>query len=313
MASGRVRRGARAAQILAGVLASGAGCVGPSNYGAGGHYQGPEAATPSAPAPALLSAHVSAFGVEPPLGEQTQTRMLDVGEPAEDRIVLVFGQELDPLTVDPRGFGVIRADGRRVRPKRALLAPADEGDENRSLTLLGNFGSEDAPPVAVHVIGGLHAETGEELAGLDAPISGLREPDRALVVERLEPSSSRCPEARQVIRSYWTDALDSVGVGDLGAVELHLADGRVLAPVDFDDQAQREEDQEGDAGLAPGRADDNVLDLCVDADEAVVHVRFGAGIFTDAGGRPTAAADLTLSATLPSASASTGAGAATAK
>ena len=294
MLSGAGARAAQSGALLAVVLSATGACVGATHYSARGHYQRPEAATPAQPQPALLSAHVSRFGDEPPPPSQTETeRMLDAGEPAEDQLVLVFGQELDPLTIDPRGFGVIRADGRRVRPKRAILAPADEGDENRSLTLLGNFGSEDAPPVAVHVIGGLHAETGEELAGLDAPITAPTEPDRALLVERLEPSSSRCPEARQVIRSYWTDILSSVGAADLAAVELYLADGRVLAPVDFDDQAVREED--GDA-LGPGRGDDNVLDLCVDADEAVVHVRFAAGIFTDLGGRPTAAVDLTLAA-----------------
>ena len=270
-------------------------CVDASSYGARGRYQGPEPPAPAKPEPVLLSAHLSAYGDEPtPLAEAREPRMLEREELAEDRILLVFGQELDPLTVDARGFGVIRADGRRVRPRRAFLAPADEGDENRSLTLLGNFGSEGAPPVAVHVIAGLYAETGEELRGLDAQIRPLAEPDLPLLVERVAPSSSRCPEAQQVIRSYWTDTLSAVGEGDLQQVELRLADGRTLAPVDFDDQARRE--GEAEDGLGPGRGDDNVLDLCVDATEAVVHVRFAAGIFSDAGGRPTAAADLTLSA-----------------
>lgn len=307
--SGSGARGARAIGRWAGALAAlawlGLACVDASTYGVRGHYQGPQ--QPAAPRPEslLLSAHLSAFGDPPaPLAELREPRLLDAGEPAEDRILLVFARELDPMTVDPRGFGVIRADGRRVRPKRAFLAPADEGDENRSLTLIGNFGAEDASPVAVHVIAGLHAESGEDLAGLDAQITPLDEPDRPLLIERLAPSPSRCPEARQVIRSYWSDALTMVGAADLERVELHLGDGRILAPVGFDDQAWREEDQvEGEveegAGASPGRADDNVLDLCVDADEAVVLVRFGAGIFSDGGGRPTAGADLSLATALP--------------
>jgi hypothetical protein len=64
----------------------------------------------------------------------------------------------------------------------------------------------------------------------------------------------------------------------------------MLAPTGFDDQAQREDDP------APGPIDDNVLDLCVDADVAVVHVRFAAGLFEDEGGHGNAAADLTLPA-----------------
>jgi hypothetical protein len=267
-------------------------CATPSSYGVRGHYQAPEPAPAPAPAPLLVSAHLSRFGVEPAaVGASAQPRMLEGSEASEDQILLVFGHELDPLTIDPRGFAVLRGDGHRVRPTRAFLAPADEGDENRSLTLTGNFGGVDSLPVAVHVIGDLAAEAGASLQGLDAQISGPNEPDRPVHIERLEPSASRCPEARQVLRTYWTDTLADVGADDLARVELHLADGRVITPIEFDDQAQRVGD-EPLAGL--GRGDDNVLDLCVDADPAVVHVRFAAGVFTDNNALPTAAADLSL-------------------
>jgi hypothetical protein len=217
--------------------------------------------------------------------------MVEVGEHRQDRMLLVFAVELDPLTIDPLRFGVLRADGRRVRPTRVFLAPADEGDENRSLTLVGNFGGAGAPPVAVHVIGSLYAETGEPLQGLDANISSIAEPDRAIVAERVEPGPSRCPAARQVVRTYWTDALAQVGADDLAGISLRLADGRTLAPSEFDDQAVRAEDAPG-----AGPIDDNVLDLCVDSEVAVVHVHIGAGLFTDARGLPTAAADIALMA-----------------
>jgi hypothetical protein len=217
--------------------------------------------------------------------------MLEGSEFSEDRIVLVFGQELDPLTIDPRAFAIMRGDGRRVRPTRAFLAPADEGDENRSLTLTGNFGSAGSPPVAIHVIGELYAETGASLQGLDAPITPASEPDHPVAAERREPSPSRCPAAQQVIRTYWTDTLTNVGDDDLAGIELRLADGRVIAPSGFDDQARRAEDEQL-PGL--GRADDNVLDLCVDAEQAVLHVRFAAGLFADENALPTAAADLNL-------------------
>jgi hypothetical protein len=271
-------------------------CASPSSYGVRGRYQTPEPGPALAPAPLLISAHVSRFGVEPAAvvgasDVSSQPRMLEGSEASEDRILLVFGHELDPLTIDPRGFAILRGDGHRVRPTRAFLAPADEGDENRSLTLTGNFGDAESLPVAVHVIGDLYTEAGESLQGLDAQISGPSEPDRPVHVERLEPSASRCPEARQVIRTYWSDTLAGVGDDDLARVELRLADGRAITPSGFDDQAQRVDD-EPLAGL--GRADDNVLDLCVDADQAVLHVRFAAGVFTDANALPTAAADLSL-------------------
>lgn len=278
-------------------------CATPASYGVRGHYQHPEAALASAPAPLLVSAHISRFGVErepaqmaapdTDTGVSGPPRMLEGSEISEDRILLVFGQELDPLTIDPRAFAISRGDGRRVRPTRAFLAPADESDENRSLTLTGNFGGADSLPVAIHVIGELFTEAGLPLQGLGAEISGPAEPDRPLHIERLEPSTSRCPTARQVIRTYWSDTLSEVGDDDLAQIELRLADGRVITPIGFDDQAQRVGDEQL-PGL--GRADDNVLDLCVDAEQAVLHVRFAAGVFTDANNTPTAAADLSLAA-----------------
>lgn len=267
----------------------------PSRYGVRGRYQSPEPVPLPAPTAPIVSAHVSRWGEEPVgLSEASAPRMVEGSEREEDLILLVFAQELDPLTIDPRSFGVLRGDGRRVRPKRVFLAPADEGDENRSLSLIGNFGSAETPPVAVHVLGNLYAETGELLEGLDADISTPDVPDRPLVLERLAPSDSRCPGAEQVIRSYWSDMLQDVGLDDLAGIELYLADGRALAPIGFDDHADI-------ADVSPCEApclrpvDDNVLDLCVDSTTAVTHVRFAAGVFTDPSGRATAAADLTLS------------------
>jgi hypothetical protein len=290
----------RGARRLVGTLLSlsASACLNPATYSQRSHYEQHEPEPIPASTPLLLSAHVSRYGLElVPLAEATTPRMVEGSEQHEDRIVLLFARELDPLTIDTRDFGVLRADGQRVRPLRVFLAPADEGDENRSLTLTGNFGSADAPPVAIHVLGELYAESGEPLRGLDADITPPEQPDRPLVVERLPSTPARCPASQQVVRSYWTDTLTHVGAGDLAGIELRLADGRTLAPTDFDDQALRE----GDPVCEPfaaclGPVDDNVLDLCVDAEAAVVHVRFAAGLFEDEGGHANAAADLVVPA-----------------
>lgn len=279
-------------------------CVGGS-YSVRSHYQTPEPEPAPRPQPALVSAHLTRYGEEPaPLhGEQGGERLIEGSETTQDALLLVFAEELDPLTLDARAFAILRADGRRVRPTRAFLAPADEGDENRSVTLLGNFGgsgasgaNESGPPVAVHVIGMLYAETGAELRGLDADITGPSEPDRPVVIERLEPNQSRCPGAAQMLRSYWTDALTHVADDDLAGVDLRLADGRVLHPIAFDDQARREDDPPCPEPFAAclGPVDDNVLDLCIDTSEPVMHLHFAAGLFRDAAGHPSAAADVTL-------------------
>ena len=286
----------------------------------GGYVNPARAPSSAAPSPetsssALLSAQLSAFAVEPAGGSGPRT--LDADERSLDRMVVVFARELDPTTVDPRHFAILRGDGRRVRPVRAVLAPADEGDENRSLTLYGNFGGSQAAPVALHVIGQLYAETGESLEGLDAEILGPEQPDRAVLVERLRPNASRCPGAGQVVRVYWSDRLGPVSSASVAAIELRLADGQRAHPLDFDDQAsvqpESESESESEPAAKPSRAcaelrgecsgleDDNVLDLCVEREVAVVHLRIAAGALHDASGNPSALVDVDLTAaSLPS-------------
>jgi hypothetical protein len=263
----------------------------------------PELERPAASEPMLVSAQMSSFGIErAPLHEVSEPRPVERSEAELDRLLLVFAEQVDPLNLDPRAFAILRADGRRVRPTRAMFSPADEGDENRSVTLLGEFGTEQAPPVAVHVIGQLYTESGLSLHGLDAEIMPASVPDRPVVIERLAADERRCPGAAQVIRSTWTDVLREVGEADLAGIELGLADGRTVHPIDFDDQAVREGDEPCPASFASSICaplDDNVLDLCLDTEVTVVHLRFAAGLFRDANGLPSAAAEIELPPTSP--------------
>jgi hypothetical protein len=274
-------------------------CVSP-NVSVRTRYTGPEPEleAPAASQAMLVSAQMSSFGVErPPVAETGEARPAEPSEAELDRLLLVFAEQVDPLTLSPLAFGILRADGRRVRPTHAMFSPADEGDENRSVTLLGEFGTEQAQPVAVHLIGQLYTESGRSLHGLDAEITPTSVPDRPVVIERLAADETRCPGAAQVIRSTWTDLLTGVGEADLAGIELRLADGRIVHPIDFDDQAVREGDEPCPPGIAASVCaplDDNVLDLCLDTADTVVHLRFAAGLFADANGLPSAAAELDL-------------------
>jgi hypothetical protein len=257
------------------LLASTIACVGARQYGPGGHYESPKPAPAATRSTGLLSAHVTDHG--------------EVGGP-DDVLLLVFASEVDPLGLVPEAFGIVRADGQRVRPVEVRLGPADEGDENRSVLLIGEFGGLGSDPIAVHVIANVFSETGESFEGLDVEVSPLDSADRLLVIERLEPSEARCPSAQQVLRTYWSDTLAGVTTEDLPAIELSFADGTRRAPIDFDDHAGREGEQ------APGPADDNVLDLCIDVAVPVIRLRIAAGQFTDAAGHVTAAAEVALAA-----------------
>lgn len=269
-----MRLGSRLVLAALGVC-SALACVGPE-LRARGHYESPNLPAADPQPSGLLSAHVSSYG-----------------EPGgyDDALILVFARELDPLGVVPEAFGIMRADGKRVRPVDARLA-ADEGDENRSVILRGAFGEPDLEPLAVHVLGSLFSEQGESFEGLDLAITPASSPNHLVLVERLDVAASRCPSASQVVRTHWSDLIAGVGEADLAAIELGLADGTSRAPVGFDDQAARED--EGPA--APGPGDDNVLDLCVDVAAPIVRLRVAAGLFTDAQGHASAAAEATLPA-----------------
>jgi hypothetical protein len=264
------------ALVMLVMLAMALDCVGPGQYTPGGHYESAKPVPPSPQPSGLLSAHAASYG--PVTGPS-------------DVLMLVFASEVDPLGLVPEAFGIVRADGQRVRPVEVRLGPADESDENRSVLLIGEFGEPQADPIAVHVIAGVFSEAGESFEGLDVEISPLDSADRLLVLERLDPNEARCPAAQQVLRTYWSDALAGVAADDLPAIELLLADGTRRSPIDFDDHARRD----GEPTLGP--ADDNVLDLCIDVAVPVVRLRIAAGQFTDSAGHGTAAAEVALAAT----------------
>ena len=267
------------AGLMIALLVGAGGCADPLRYAAGAHYESPKPIESPTPMGGLISAHATHYGQ--PGG-------------ADDVLVLVFASEVDPLGLVAEAFGVVRTDGQRVQPTQARLGPADEGDENRSVLLVGDFGELAAEPIAAHVLGRVFGESGESFEGFDVAISPLASADRLLVLERLGPLEGRCLGAQQVLRTYWSDALAGVGADDLATIELMLADGTRRSPIDFDDQATRSEDP-SETELGP--ADDNVLDLCIDVTVPVVRLRIPAGQFTDLQGHPTAAAEVGLAAT----------------
>jgi hypothetical protein len=238
---------------------------------------GPTTATYGALAPAeastdaartvasILWAHL-AFVDEPRLG-------------GADGVVMVFSREVDPLGVAAGSFSVVLADGRPVTPERAYVGPATEGDENRSVVLVGGFGHPTRnPPNHVMVVGLLHAEDGTVLRGLDREIRPFAEPDRVVRAEPMTVTERRCPGARQVIRTYWTDELRGVTAADLSRIRVELAGGGSATPIAFDDHPVED-------GAA--RAD-NVLDLCVNDPRRARMLRIDANTFVDRAGHPSA-------------------------
>ena len=268
------------APLLASFLATGA-CTSAELYGARAPLGGADSvATPDASRPRLVSAH---FAHDAPPGRT-----------AEDELLLVFSTEVDPSTLDADAFVVVLTNGDLSYPSRALLDPADEVDENRSVTLVGDFGDpEKNAPLAVRILGNVYGEDGNPLSDLDADIRGFATPDEMVWLEVVKPAEHRCVGARQVVRTYWSDSLRAVDAEDLGKVKVSFTDGSEVAPLAFDDHADLSGEQSGQAGEQSGEAgeqtaDDNVLDLCLGRDAPISNVSVAKAAFADRSGHATA-------------------------
>lgn len=227
-------------------------------------------------APSILSAH-AAFEDAPRFDRN-------------DGIVVVFSSEVDASSLDPRFFLVIFEDGSRMRPQHALLSPASEADENRTVLLVGDFGDPlHRPPADVMVTGPLYGERGAKFRGLVGNIEAFAASGRPVLAEYRPAAGGDCAAGSEVVRTYWIDGLRGVEATDLPKIQLELDDGRSVAPTGFDDH------QLGDEG-----GEDNVLDLCSPSPGPVRSVTFEAGIFVDPADHPSAAARLAVVAPEPS-------------
>lgn len=218
---------------------------------------------------AILSAHF-AINNAPALG-------------GADVLPIVFNVEVDASTVVPRYFIVARGDGSQAWPEDAVLAPANEADENRTVVLLGDFGGpEQDPPTHVSVAGPLYGEQGEALRGLTATVLPFHTPPAVVAAELLQPAPGRCPDATWVVRTYWSEGLRDLSAEAGTTVSVQTADGATIPPAGFDDQAAGGKDD----------GEDNVLDVCVNADARPVGVHLPAGLLTDPAGHVNTAADV---------------------
>ncbi|MFO0635427.1 MAG: hypothetical protein U0168_21495 [Nannocystaceae bacterium] len=196
--------------------------------------------------------------------------------------MVVFDRELDATSLVAHAFMVVLADGSRVRARAAVLAPASEDDENRTVTLWGDFGDAiERPPTDVVVIDRVWDEQGGPLLGSASKVEPLGQGPRPVLAL---VGANGCPAGELTVRSYWTDELHGVDALDLGAVEIELADGARIHPNGFGDVRDNGSDT----------VDDNVLDLCLAASAIPRRVRWDPGVFRGAAGQPSAAAELAV-------------------
>ena len=81
----------------------------------------------------------------------------------QDGMPIVLDRRIPlPVLLDPSVFVVHRASGAESPVDCATLAPADEAEERRTILLVGEFASDDDPPVGVEIVGTLLTDDGAD-------------------------------------------------------------------------------------------------------------------------------------------------------
>lgn len=192
-----------------------------------------------------------------------------------DGMPVTFSVRIDSATVKPEAFAVTNAAGEVVTPKCATLRPADERLENRTVLLAGTFGTAEAQPTAVEIVGDLRDEGGRSLKGLRTPkITPLEDGPSLLLAERFAPDTpglaGECPDGtQQVVQLTWEGGVTGPKSADLrdpqrAAVSVTLADGAVVHPIALADDDP-----------------DNFVHACLDTPTAATSVSVKAGYFHD--------------------------------
>lgn len=195
----------------------------------------------------------------------------------DDGMPVTFSVQLDGETVKPEAFVVETAAGERVTPSCATLRPADERLENRTVLLAGPFGTLEAPPQAVEVVGHLQDTGGRSLEGLRTEtITPLQNGPSLVLAERFAPDTvgleGECPDGtKQVVQLTWEGGVTGPDGADLKepqrlAVSVTLDDGSIVKPVALGDDDP-----------------DNFVHACLDTATEAKTVAVEAGHFHDPG------------------------------
>ncbi len=191
----------------------------------------------SAEAPGILSAFYGLDELPIPI-----VRLCPRQSFREDGMPVSFSVQLSVDTVKPEMFAVQTASGETVTPRCATLRPADERLENRTVLLAGAFGTIDAQPKAVEVVGELRDVYGRSLKGLRTEtITPLEAGPSLLLAERFAPDTpglaGECPEGTaQVVQLTWEGGVTGPDGADLAepqrlSVSVTLADGSSVTPI----------------------------------------------------------------------------------
>lgn len=148
------------------------------------------------------------------------------GETGLDNIPVTFNWFIDPTSIQPADFRIVRSDGTTTTPVCALQFPPDEPDEAQTVNLIGDFGdSVDGPtPETVRVVGALQGHGPQTTRSRPvkhprADVEPLSGGPYIVDAWTIRPAvyagdANRCTVGRTFVRVMWSNGLTAYPTGD---------------------------------------------------------------------------------------------------
>ena len=183
---------------------------------------------------------------------------LDDGMPQQmDGMPITFSWLINPASIDPADFNVIRSDGTVIVPAFATLRPANESNETQTILLTGDFGDavSGVRPVRVRLVGQLvgsppGSKRSEAFSDLvSPPIRRLSAGPSIVDAWRIDPAlltndANACTVGSTFVRVVWSGGItdfptgNEVGVAVTRAYRLtylHRGKTVTVAPLEIGD------------------------------------------------------------------------------
>jgi hypothetical protein len=237
--------------------------------------------TPPEVAPAILSAFFSLDNALPQGSEP-----LCEGSDGLDGLSLVLSRRVnsESVTLDPSAFKVFSGTTEGV-VKCATLAPAVEPGERRTILLIGEFGTAEAPPTQVEIVGDIPLRGDASAQGLVTTDIVPLEAGPSLVLagrkisrstpptpsaEKDDRRGDHCPNrTAQVVKLTWNAGVSPTRDQLQRGIQVQLAGfPEPVSPVTLSDL----------------RDGDNHTDLCLRQSAPAQKVVVAAGLFADPNG-----------------------------
>lgn len=165
-----------------------------------------------------------------------------------DGLPVVLDAEVDNLTLDAADFEVEVASGDRRTPICATLLPAQEENEDRTVLLIGDLGSQSDPPQWVRVVGELRGEDGSALGGA-VMVPAFEGGPSLVLAEPAALEQTECPDGTaSALRLIFSGGVLSIDgdefvASDLDRFSITTLAG-VLTPIAFSDLYDRDNNLE---------------------------------------------------------------------